>query len=133
MAAINVATDDTGSVFVLCKGYIYFEVTGAMSITISEAANKHVVYDLTTYRDVLNAGDLGRAWPLLLSTETPPLTGAEPEGTDDRVNHESPREWMKPDTVIAWWSQAGGAGVALGMCRYAQFIGYSNTAPQLMF
>lgn len=133
MAAINIAVDATGSVFVQMTGYRFQEVTGAMSITLTEAENKLVVYDLSTYRDVLNAGELGRAWELQMNV--PGTTGAAipPEESDDRLNHEPPREWAKPDTMIMWWSQAGGAGVALAMCRYAEFVSYSNTRPLLMF
>lgn len=132
MAAINIAADDTGSVFVQMTGYRFQEVTGAMSITLTETANKLVVYDLSTYRDVLSAGELGRAWAA--SVVIPPTGGSvSPESTDDRPNHEAPREWAKPDTMITWWSQANGSGVALAMCRYAEFVSYSNVRPLLMF
>lgn len=130
MAALPISTEGV-SIFVQCKGYVYFEVTGAKSITISETANKHVVYDLSTYRDVLNAGDLGRAW---VNSSTIPFTSPGPgENTDDRPNHVDPREWMKPDTVIVWWDTLGGTGNAIAQCRYAQFVSYSNAAPKLMF
>jgi hypothetical protein len=132
MAALPISTDGV-SIFVQCKGYVYFEVTGAKSITISESANKHVVYDLSTYRDVLNAGELGRAWEVGAGFVVPFSSPGPPETTDDRPNHVAPREWMKPDTVIIWWDGALGTGNAIGQCRYSQFISYSNVRPNLMF
>lgn len=132
MAALPISTDGT-PIFVHCKGYVYFEVTGAKSITISETTNKHVVYDLSTYRDILNAGDLGRAWGGAGAYVTPYTSPGDAEETDDRGNHEEPREWMKPDTLIVWWDALGGTGNAIAQCRYSEFKSYSNKAPQLMF
>ncbi len=130
MAAINIST--TGDpIFVQMTGYRYQEVTGAKSITLTETGNKLVVYDLSTFRDVLSAGDLGRAWS---DTVIGPYTGTqEPEGADDRLNHEDPREWAKPDTMIMWWDTAGGAGNCIAMCVYREFVSYSNVRPLLMF
>jgi len=154
MAALPISTAGV-SIFVQCKGYVYFEVTGAKSITMSETANKHVVYDLSTYRDVLNAGELGRAWAEIAAEEVTPgtpfagtiadngltwndqsaLSGSflAPENLDDRIAKTPPHEWAKPDTVIVWWDGALGTGNAIAQCRYAQFISYSNTRPLLMF
>lgn len=129
MAAIPISTTGV-SIYVRCKGYVYFEVTGAKSITYTEAGNKMVVFDLSTFRDVLSAGDLGRAWG---ATSTIPFVSPSvPENTDDRPNHTAPREWPKPDMVIMWWDALLGAGNCIGACRYADFLSYSNAIPKLM-
>lgn len=130
MAAINISS--TGiSIYVQMTGYRYQEVTGAKSISLTEAQNKLAVYDLSTYRDLLSAGELGRAWSDVVIA--PYAGNDEPEGADDRLNHEDPREWMKPDTMIMWWDTAGGAGNCIAMCVYREFVSYSNTIPKLMF
>lgn len=131
MAAINIST--TGDpIFVQMTGYRYQEVTGVKSITLTETQNKLPIYDLSTYRDVLGAGELGRSWERL-SLEVPFTSPGSPESTDDRVNHEPPREWEKQDTIIMWWDTAGGTGNCLCMCVYREFVSYANTVPKLMF
>jgi hypothetical protein len=132
MAAINISSaTDGATIYVQMTGYRYQEVTGAKSISLTEAQNKLEVFDLSTYRDVLSAGEIGRAWDLQLAL--PASATPSPEDTDDRPNHEPPREWAKPDTVIMWWDTAGGTGNCLAMCVYREFVSYSNTIPKLMF
>jgi hypothetical protein len=131
MAAINISA--TGiSIYVMMTGYRYQEVTGAKSISLTESQNKLTVYDLSTYRDVLSAGELGRAWETGAFV-IPFASPGQPESTDDRPNHVAPREWAKPDTMIMWWDTAGGTGNCLAMCVYREFVSYSNTIPKLMF
>jgi hypothetical protein len=131
MAAIDISTAGI-SIYVQMTGYRYQEVTGAKSISLQEAQNKLEIFDLSTYRDVLSAGELGRAWEKT-SLEIPFVSPGFPESTDDRPNHTAPREWAKPDTMIMWWDTAGGTGNCLAMCVYREFVSYSNTIPKLMF
>lgn len=134
MAAINISSaTDGANIFVQMTGYRYQEVTGAKSISLTESQNKLTVYDLSTYRDLLSAGELGRAWTEGVAFAIPFVSPGDPEETDDRPNHVAPREWAKPDTMIMWWDTAGGTGNCLAMCRYAEFVSYSNVRPLLMF
>ena len=112
-------------------GYRYQEITGAKSVTLTEAGNKLTVYDKSTFRNVFSAGELGRAWGA--AVVAPFISGGAPEGADDRLNATAPREWAKPDTMIMWWDTLGGTGKCLGMCRYDDFVSYSDKAPQLMY
>lgn len=79
---------------------------------VSETTEDVTIYDLTNYRDSLDAGYLGRE--LTGSFITPVVSPIPVESEDDVYNHVAPHNEIKKRTRIVFWSAAAGTGDVLG-------------------
>ncbi len=120
------------TLYVLLKNLVYLQVDGAASVTLDGATNEIDVYDLETYRNLLDAGTIGRAWQIAVETWTGGVGGLIPEGADDRLNAIPPFPLLKRRTMIIWWSGAAGTGDKVAMCWSDQFIGYAAAPPKFV-
>lgn len=119
--------------YIQLRNLTYMTVTGAASVTLDDAGNVVEVYDLTTHRDLLDAGAIGRSWSSSgAGYVMPQISGTIPEAYDDRINHVVPRDTMKKRTMFIWWDGANGTGEKVAMCWADQFVGYSDSIPRFI-
>ena len=96
-------------------------IVGVLSQTVEQVT----IYDLSNYRNTLDAATIGRAWidtPSLDPSNTPPTYA---ENYDDVLDGTAPHKEEKQRTFIVFWSGAAGTGDVLGKVWHDELRGYS--------
>lgn len=105
---------------------VYYDLTSALSFSFFD----QLVYRGRNYRDLLDAGAIGRGWSNgAIIVSPPPVLSHVAEVEDDRVQHELPRNEPQKVTWLIFWSGATGAGNVIAAVPEALFEQFSPNPP----